>query len=160
MVALERNFRAGAESVRLFELGRVFVPPNGNEESPPRAASLREAPIARRTGAAMRNGQLDLFDLKGAIESVGRERLTLLRRTTHPDLALAAEVLVGEKSIGRIGQLAIDACAMLGAEIRSLSRRLNLDFDFDSAVSCAKFRELEKFPVGHARHRDDRAGSD
>ena len=29
---LERNIRAGAESVFIFEIGRVFIPPSGKEE--------------------------------------------------------------------------------------------------------------------------------
>src|SRR4029077_19896017 len=29
---LERNIRAGAETVSIFEIGRVFIPPSGKEE--------------------------------------------------------------------------------------------------------------------------------
>ena len=29
---LERNIRAGAESVSIFEIGRAFIPPSGKEE--------------------------------------------------------------------------------------------------------------------------------
>src|SRR5947207_13664620 len=31
---LERNIRAGAESVSIFEIGRAFIPPSGKEERP------------------------------------------------------------------------------------------------------------------------------
>jgi len=32
LAVLERNMRAGAPSVRVFEMGRAFIPPDGKEE--------------------------------------------------------------------------------------------------------------------------------
>ncbi|HEX8899552.1 MAG TPA: phenylalanine--tRNA ligase subunit beta, partial [Chthoniobacterales bacterium] len=60
---LERNVLAGAERVAIFELGRVFVPPEGNEER-----HLGIVLWGKLTSSAhwrSHNRSLDYFDLKG-----------------------------------------------------------------------------------------------
>ena len=145
LMVAARNFRAGAESVRLFEFGRVFEPTNGNEE---RHLALlfagRADSAAHWRGDAKR--KLDFFDVKGAIASIGRERFSF-SRTTHLDLALAAEVSVEEKRIGRIGQLAIRHATALGTEHPVFVAELNLDSIAAAQTAARKFRELEKFPA-------------
>src|SRR6266403_2465209 len=83
---LERNIRAGAESVSIFEIGRVFIPPSGKEERHLGIllwGNVESAPNWR--SQARRN--LDLFDLKGALESVVRN--VSFRAGKFPDFALA-----------------------------------------------------------------------
>jgi len=93
IAVLERNIRAGAKRVRLFETGRVFLPPNGNE--------------IRRLGLLLcgdaggsthwrggRSRQLDLYDLKGALEATGLGEVAL-RRLENAEFALATEVFFG-----------------------------------------------------------------
>ena len=63
----------------------------------------------RRSGAR----RLDLFDLKGVIESIGIRELSF-RRAERPELSLSADVLSGSDVIGFFGQLAA-ACALIVA---------------------------------------------
>ena len=66
---LERNIRAGAESVSIFEIGRVFIPPSGKEER--HLGILLSGNIASASNwRSQTRRSLDLFDLKGALESV------------------------------------------------------------------------------------------
>src|SRR6478672_3317603 len=94
---LERNIRAGAESVSIFEIGRVFIPPSGKEERHLGillwgnvASAPNWRPQARRS--------LDLFDLKGALECV-IPNLSFLPGQ-FPDFAHAADICSADKRIG------------------------------------------------------------
>src|SRR5881409_1357502 len=65
---LDRNVRAGAERVAIFELGRVFIPPTGKEERRLGILLWGNATSAPHWRAQTKRN-LDFFDLKGAIES-------------------------------------------------------------------------------------------
>jgi phenylalanyl-tRNA synthetase beta chain len=74
LAALERNLRAGARSIRLFEIGRIYLANRQPEEQVHLAAILTgDAIAASWVNAAPRHA--DLFDLKGAIQSLGIEAL-------------------------------------------------------------------------------------
>ena len=129
----------------IFELGRVFLPPDGNEEK--RLGLIlwgTETGTVSWRGTARR--KFDLFDLKGAIESIAAEPL-LFRRSAHPDLALAIEILFGGKKIGLAGQLAAARAAELDATGAVLVAELNWDFIFTQESKPRGFREIEKFPA-------------
>ena len=85
---LERNVRAGAESVSIFEIGRVFIPPSGREERHlgvllwGNAGALNWRPRITRG--------LDLFDLKGVLDSVVSN--LSLRQGKSADFALAVDI--------------------------------------------------------------------
>src|SRR5436853_2484849 len=66
---LARNVNAGAESVRIFEIGRVFVPPSGKEERHLAVLLWGQAETAAHWRSRMKRN-LDLFDLKGALDAV------------------------------------------------------------------------------------------
>jgi phenylalanyl-tRNA synthetase beta chain len=142
---LERNVRAGAEKVAMFELGRIFLPPDGKEEK-----RLGIILWGNETGAATWRATarraFDLFDLKGAIESVAAGQF-LFRRSAHPDLALAIDVLFGDKVIGLAGQLAAARAAELDAKGAVLVAELNWDAIFTRESKPRAFREIEKFPA-------------
>jgi len=142
---LERNVRAGAETVAIFELGRVFLPPDGKEEK-----RVGMVLWGSETGAATwrettRRG-FDLFDLKGAIESIAAEPLSF-QRCAHPDLGLAMEIRFGNKTIGLAGQLAGARAAELDARGTVLIAELNWDSIFTLESAPRAFREIEKFPA-------------
>src|SRR5947208_8963646 len=66
---LERNIRADAESVFIFEIGRAFIPPSGKEERHLGIllwGNVESAPNWR----SQARRSLDLFDLKGALECI------------------------------------------------------------------------------------------
>ena len=140
---LERNLRAGAERVALFELGRVFVPRDGREER--RVGFLVWGRVVSDPHwREPDRGRLDFFDLKGAVESVFPEKLSF-QRSTHPNLSIAAEIYADNQLIGIAGQLStssLKTSAPGGVFVAELSQ----DFPLKGLGSTATFREFGRFP--------------
>ena len=144
IAALERNIRAGAKSVRLFEVGRVFFPPHGHEIR--RLALLLCG--AARSRAHWRGGQtrsLDLFDLRGALEATGFGEV-VLRRVENAEFALATEILVGGKTRGLAGQLSSAQSARTAGAAAVFVAEIDLPNEEEMIASAKKFRELQRFP--------------
>jgi phenylalanyl-tRNA synthetase beta chain len=137
---LERNIRAGAESVSIFEIGRVF-PPSEKEER--HLGILLWGNVATAPNwRSQTKRSLDLFDLKGALESVVPN--LSFRPKKSPDFALAVEVWSGDQWVGFGGQL---SASKSGAPGSVLVAELHADLDSPLAKSRAKkFRELDRFP--------------
>jgi phenylalanyl-tRNA synthetase beta chain len=140
---LTRNVRNGATSIRLFELGRVFSPPNALEKRSLGVVCTGDhVSKAHWHSAAAR--KLDLFDLKGIIEAVGIDELSL-RRAERGGLSINADIFAGEKKIGFIGQLAAANAQQFEASSPILVAELEIRSDL-FATARATFREIEKFP--------------
>ncbi|HVF60464.1 MAG TPA: phenylalanine--tRNA ligase subunit beta [Thermoanaerobaculia bacterium] len=107
------NQRRGAASVQLFEVGRVFFPPSGNRAEPalPDEPEMVALVCGGRRGTPWdRAGDLDLFDLKGAVEGLAElagGRLEA-RPADLPGLArgVAAELVLRGEVVGFLGQVA------------------------------------------------------
>jgi phenylalanyl-tRNA synthetase beta chain len=136
---LERNVRAGADSVSIFEIGRVFPPSEdekrhlgillwGNVGSAPNWRSQ-----TRRT--------VDLFDLKGVLECVVAN--LSFRPEKSADFALAVEIWSGDERIGFGGHLSAGKSSAAGPV---LVAELNADLLLDRGGSAKKFRELDRYP--------------
>jgi phenylalanyl-tRNA synthetase beta chain len=137
---LERNIRAGAESVSIFEIGRAFIPPSGKEERHLGIllwGNLASAPNWR----SQTKRSLDLFDLKGALECVVPN--LSFRPGKFTDLALSVEVWSGDQLIGFGGQLSASKSSAPGSV---LVAELHADLLLARGESAKKFRELERFP--------------
>jgi len=141
---MARNQNMGATSLRLFELGRIFLPPEAKEE---KALGLLFSGNAAMGPHWISSGKrhLDFFDLKGAIESLRIPALNF-RRGNHPAFALSAEVLSGEEVIGLAGQLSAARAAELGAAAPVFVGQINLDAVRSLNTSATRFSEIEKFP--------------
>jgi phenylalanyl-tRNA synthetase beta chain len=87
--------------------------------------------------------RLDLFDLKGAIESLALPAI-LFRRGEQPDLALAAQICSSERAIGFAGQLREGKIEAPGAVFVA---ELDVDLALRGAEAQKTFREIEKFPA-------------
>jgi phenylalanyl-tRNA synthetase beta chain len=138
---LERNIRAGAESVSIFEIGRVFIPPSGKEERHLGIllwGNVERAPNWR--AQARRN--LDLFDLKGALKCIIPNLSFRLRQ--FPDFALAVDICSADERIGLGGQL---LAGKSSASSSVLVAELNADLLLDKGGSAKKFRELDRYPA-------------
>jgi phenylalanyl-tRNA synthetase beta chain len=141
IATLERNLRAGAASVRLFEIGRIFGAPNGDERR--RLGVLLCG--AAMANADWRNGntrKLDLFDLKGALMALGLGELTF-QRITAPEFALGVEVFINEKRCGIAGQLASNEVT---ANAPVFVAEIDLPNELEAAGPTKKFQELQRFP--------------
>jgi phenylalanyl-tRNA synthetase beta chain len=136
---LERNVNAGAEGVAIFEIGRAFIPPSGKEERHLAVllwGKLDGAPHWR----SQTKREIDLFDLKGALDAVVPN--LSFRREKFPDLVLAIEVWSGNRRIGFGGQLSADKSTAPGPIIVA-----ELDADvLLQGDSAKKFRELDRYP--------------
>ena len=137
---LERNIRAGAECVSIFEVGRVFIPPIGKEERHLAillAGNVASAPNwrseTRRT--------FDMLDLKGVLESIVPN--LSLRVEKSADFALAVDICSGDMRIGSGGQLLANKSSAANSVVIA-----ELDVDGLPAVGSAKkFRELDRYPA-------------
>jgi phenylalanyl-tRNA synthetase beta chain len=143
LAVLERNIRAGAERVAIFELGRVFVPPDGNEERRLGillSGNLATAPIWR-SDRKVGDSWLGFFDAKGIIESLKIPELSF-RRIEHEKLPLAVGLFSDAVMIGFLGQRPSAKIAP-GVFIAEL----NLDVLLAKEQQTKKFREIERFPA-------------
>jgi phenylalanyl-tRNA synthetase beta chain len=102
LAATRRNLDRGAESVPLFEIGRVFHPAG-------EGARLAMIATGWRTAADWRGGERrmwDVFDLTGAANRLAAGRLTLVPRTdAGGTFAVAADVMLDGGVVGVVGQL-------------------------------------------------------
>jgi phenylalanyl-tRNA synthetase beta chain len=136
---LERNIRAGADSVSFFEIGRVF-PPSEDEER--HLGILLWGDIGRASNWRSQTGRnLDLFDLKGTLEGIVSN--LSFGPAKRPDFALAIEIFSDDKRIGFAGQLSANKSSTPGSVFIA---ELNLDC-FPIGGSPKKFRELDRYPA-------------
>jgi phenylalanyl-tRNA synthetase beta chain len=138
---LDRNIRAGAQRIAIFEIGRTFIPPSGKEER--HLGVLLWGNIASTPDwRSAKNRQLDPFDLKGALAAVVPN--LSFRSGKFSDLVLAADIYSGDRMIGFGGQLSPAKANAPGAV---LVAELHADLLFGTTESRKKFRELERFPA-------------
>ncbi|MEQ1861403.1 MAG: phenylalanine--tRNA ligase subunit beta [Chthoniobacteraceae bacterium] len=143
--ALRENLRAGAASVRLFELGRVFS--TRKPEEFPHAALVLSGASSERSWRAAEGRAYDLFDLYGLVASVLGTGVSF-EKSANDTLALALVVNLNDKPVGFAGQLwpadaraldatapvvfaEIDLAALAKAETQSLAK---------------KYRDIPRFP--------------
>jgi phenylalanyl-tRNA synthetase beta chain len=145
LAVLERNVRAGAERIAIFELGRVFVPPAGKEER--RLGILLTGSFATvpnwRSNRKVEDATLGFFDAKGLIESLEIPDISF-RRTTHDNFSLATEIFSARQRVGIVGQL---TSAQTDAWQRVFIAEMNVDVIFAEQLTARKFQEIPKFPA-------------
>lgn len=140
LAVLDRNIRAGAERVAIFEIGRTFIPPSGKEERHLGIllwGNVASAPNWR----SPQSPSLDLFDLKGALECVVPN--LSFRPAKFPDLAVPVDVFSGNRMIGFGGQLLAGKSNAPGPVFVA---EVHADLLLMREETATKFREIEKFP--------------
>jgi phenylalanyl-tRNA synthetase beta chain len=154
LTVLERNIRAGAERVAIFEIGRVFLP---HPQDSSRAAIRESIKEERRLGILLwgntlsrtdwRTGterrHLDLFDLKGLLTAIGN---FVFQKGQDDGMALTLEISLENLVIGFAGQLSNARAASVDAMGNVVVAELNLDALFTETPSKS-FRDLDKFPT-------------
>lgn len=137
---LERNIRAGAESISIFEIGRVFIPPAGKEER--HLAILLAGNVASAPNWRSETRRaFDILDLKGVLESVVPN--LSLRAEKSADFALAVDICSGDMRIGSGGQLLANKSSASDSVVVA-----ELDIDgLPTVGSAKKFRELDRYPA-------------
>jgi phenylalanyl-tRNA synthetase beta chain len=106
---LTGNLKRQAERVRVFELGRCFLPDQNDAtgyHQPQRVAVLSAGPaLPEQWGTPARPA--DFFDVKGDLEAIFAPRALRFERTEHPALhpGRSARVLLDGIAIGVIGEI-------------------------------------------------------
>jgi phenylalanyl-tRNA synthetase beta chain len=139
---LARNVLGGMQRVAIFEVGRVFIPPEGGEER--HLGILLWGNSAPSAHWRSHNRVLDYFDLKGVIESVIPS--ASFKRVERPDLTLAVEIWRNDERIGFAGQVVSERTKSIAATHPVLFAELNID-SVAHLGSGQTFREIDKFPA-------------
>lgn len=136
-----RNVRRGNDEGRLFELANVYLA----KELP-----LTELPEERRHVSLGLWGSGDFFDLKGAVEAIGEAFDVRLgfARTQKPFLhpGVAAEVMLGEKQVGWLGELHPAVAEELALEKRVFLGELDYAALSKKFAADITYRAVPKFP--------------
>jgi phenylalanyl-tRNA synthetase beta chain len=143
---LDRNVRTGVQRVAIFEIGRVFVPPGGNEERRLGLLVWGNVTSAPHWRLSEKQTTLEFFDLKGAIESLAIGDVSF-RRVDRPDFALATEILSADRRIGFAGQLSAVRASGMNARGSIFFAELDLDFVLEEQKQGKRFRDIERFPA-------------
>jgi phenylalanyl-tRNA synthetase beta chain len=137
---LERNIRAGAESVSIFEIGRVFIS-RAEKEEDRRLGILLWGTSSVQNWRSQTKRSFDFFDLKGAFQCVVPN--PSLRLGKSADFALAVDVYSGAEPIGFGGQLSANKSSAPGSVFVA---EVNLDW-LPTSGSAKKFQELDRYPA-------------
>ncbi len=137
-----RNLRRGNENGRLFEVANVYIP----EELP-----LKELPKEKKTLCLGAWGDCDFFDVKGVFEAVGDAFGVkfAFRRAQRPFLhpGATAEVCLGEKAVGYLGELDPRLAAAFAVERKVYLAELDYDAVSRKFTGGTKYEGLPKFPA-------------
>ncbi len=150
----ERNLRHRREAIRIFEWGAVFFP-RGRDELPKeehRLAALISGPPDPAAWYAARR-VVDFWDIKGVLEkmlnSLGIKQ-AIYQKASRPELkpGAAAEALVGDESLGFLGQM--DDQVLAAFDLKEPAFVFDLSADqLLKIVSALKisYQPLPRFPA-------------
>jgi len=141
--ALRDNARAGAKTIRLFEVGRVFSA-QGSEESA-HLAFVVSGVTAERSWRAGEGSESDFFHLKGIVAAVLGTGVTF-SSDENSAAALALRIEVGGKAAGYAGQLWPKDARGLDATAPVLFAEIDLDA-LPAQSTAKKYRDIPRFPA-------------
>ena len=138
-----RNIRRGNDEGREFEVANIYIPKN---------TEVGEQPEERKTLVlGIWGAKCDFFDMKGAVEKIS-ELFHLnftYERAEKPYLhpGVSANVLVGKKIVGAIGELDPAIALSLGLDKKVYLGELDLEELKDSLDDKIAYKNLPKFPA-------------
>ncbi|MBV9998252.1 MAG: phenylalanine--tRNA ligase subunit beta [Verrucomicrobia bacterium] len=142
--AAGRNFQRGAESVALFELGRVFHNDPEQEESTSVGVLMAGQRDAKRWNQDAR--EFDFFDLKSAVNTVAGTPVTLERVEPNQLAGLLCRVRARSgELLGWCGQVRPSVAA--GHDIRKNLFVAELAFRAGRLAKPFVFRPLDRYPA-------------
>lgn len=143
------NIRHGQQKLCFFEVGRVFLSnPNGSSREEERIAFLLSGPSAASSWHAKESPVMDVFHLRGVLESLPGLAGQPLEITPKPleGWLLSAEVKRGSKTLGWIAQVAPARARQIDARHPIYVAELALNALQQGAQGMIKFTELQRFP--------------
>lgn len=141
LAAVERNSRAGANRIAIFEIGNVFVPPAGQQRRK-LAMALCGQVVSVKDWRSHEKRSFDFFDLKGVLNAVGSFEF---HRSKDPGFALSAEIFHGQNRIGLGGQLSSANSFESAAPV--LVSEIDLGPMAEADERGQRFKELDRYPA-------------
>jgi phenylalanyl-tRNA synthetase beta chain len=138
LAVVDRNTRAGAERIALFEIGNTFAPASAEQRRKLAITLCGQVASAKHWRGAKKR-PLDFFDLKGALNSLGAFEF---RRSKQAGLVLAAEIFHNKDRIGSAGQLSGTTAA--GAAV--LAAEIDLATIASAKKDAKRFKEIDRYP--------------
>lgn len=143
MESLARNYSRSNEIVRLFEIGKTYIP-NSDEN---------ELPTERNILTIGIYGQCDYFDLKGIVEnlldSLGLKSASFKRMSENPSYhpGKTAELILGRTSLGVLGEIHPDVNENYGVDVPCYVAELDLDAMYNFSKTEKAYKLLPKYPA-------------
>lgn len=147
---LQSNVRRGTRDVRIFEIGRVFLPASGPPREERRLGLLISGGATPHWSAQRRAA--DFFDAKGVLEVLARRVGSFdfqagegLPAHVHP--GKGALVSWNGQGLGYVGALHPDAAAAWELRDETVVAELNLEPVFAAPPRVARFEPVSRFPA-------------
>lgn len=143
MEALARNYSRNNEEARLFEIGKVYMSKENENE----------VPEERNVLTIGLYGDVDYLNLKGVVENIaehlGVEKLSFTRESENPTFhpGKTACVNIRKELLGTLGEVHPDVAENYGIEERCYIAELNMDVLFANANLNKVYKVLPKFPA-------------
>lgn len=143
MECLGRNYARNNDLVRLFEVGKVYIPKNDESELPNEKNILTIGLY----------GEVDYFGLKGVVEnlldSLGIKSASFKRMSDnasyHP--GKTAELVIGRTSLGVLGEIHPDVAENYDLEVSCYVAEIDLDKLYEYAKTSKSYKALPKYPA-------------
>ncbi|AYF55158.1 phenylalanine--tRNA ligase subunit beta [Clostridium botulinum C] len=143
MESLSRNYSRSNSEVRLFEIGKVYIPDEDENE----------LPEERNIISLGMYGNVDYLDLKGVVENIldtlGIIKVKFQRESENPSFhpGKTAALYIKKDFIGVVGEVHPDVAENYEVDERCYVAELNMDVLFKYAQTEKKYVELPKFPA-------------
>ncbi|KEH86112.1 phenylalanine--tRNA ligase subunit beta [Clostridium novyi] len=143
MESLSRNYSRNNGEVRLFEIGKVYIP---NEDE-------TELPEERNIISLGMYGNVDYLDLKGVVENIidalGIEKVKFQRESENPSFhpGKTAALYIKKEFVGVVGEIHPDVAENYEVDERCYVAELNMDVLLKHAKVQKKYTPLPKFPA-------------
>ncbi|MBP3360862.1 MAG: phenylalanine--tRNA ligase subunit beta [Clostridia bacterium] len=139
---LSRNLNFSNKSAKLFEIGRIYIPREGELPEEPEILTL-----------GMYGDSFDFYDIKGACEAVISEMhvkdVSYEQCTDNPTFhpGRCACITAGDRQIGVVGQLHPSVAANYDIDVPVYAAQIELEGLMAAAESTVKYKQLPKFPA-------------
>ena len=137
-----RNYNYRNKAVRLYELGKIYLP---------RADGLADEPKVLSLGAY--GDGVDFFSFKGAVEAITREakiadvRYEACASNTAYHPGRCAQVYAGDRLLGVFGQVHPLVALGYGVETEIYAAELSFEALYDTRGGKPEYQPLPKFPA-------------